>query len=100
AAIHPPEPRASDIDKAVAAVLRAERPLLLVGSQAMAVPARAHAVAAAVAATALPVYLSGMARGPLGRCHPQQLFHQRRQALREADCVILAGGPGDFRLDH
>ena len=100
AAIRPPEPRASDVDKAVAAVLRAERPLLLVGSQAMAVPARAHAVAAAVTATALPVYLSGMARGLLGRSHPQQLFHQRRKALREADCVILAGVPSDFRLDY
>jgi acetolactate synthase-1/2/3 large subunit len=26
--------------------------------------------------------------------------HQRRQALREADCVLLAGVPCDFRLDY
>jgi acetolactate synthase-1/2/3 large subunit len=26
--------------------------------------------------------------------------HQRRQALREADCVVLAGVPCDFRLDY
>jgi acetolactate synthase-1/2/3 large subunit len=57
-------------------------------------------VAAAVAALGLPVYLSGMARGLLGRNHSQQCFHQRRQALREADCVILAGLPSDFRLDY
>jgi acetolactate synthase-1/2/3 large subunit len=28
------------------------------------------------------------------------LRHQRRQALREADCVLLAGVPCDFRLDY
>ena len=48
----------------------------------------------------VPVYLSGMARGLLGRDHPLQLRHQRREALREADCVLLAGVPCDFRLDY
>ena len=48
----------------------------------------------------MPVYLSGMARGLLGRDHPLLLRHQRRQALREADCVLLAGVPCDFRLDY
>ena len=95
-----PEPADADVDKAAAALLRAERPLLLVGSQALAVPARALRVAAAVAASGLPVYLSGMARGLLGRSDPHQCFHQRRQALREADCVVLAGVPSDFRLDY
>ncbi len=32
--------------------------------------------------------------------HPLQMRHQRRQALREADCVLLAGVPCDFRLDY
>ena len=41
-----------------------------------------------------------MARGLLGRHHPLQRLHQRRQALREADCVLLAGAPCDFRLDY
>jgi acetolactate synthase-1/2/3 large subunit len=41
-----------------------------------------------------------MARGLLGRNHPLQCLHQRRQALREADCVVLAGVPSDFRLDY
>ena len=44
----------------------------------------------------IPVYLSGMARGLLGRDDPLQLRHQRRQALKEADCVILAGAPLRF----
>jgi acetolactate synthase-1/2/3 large subunit len=41
-----------------------------------------------------------MARGLLGRDHPLQMRHQRRNALREADCVLLAGVPCDFRLDY
>jgi acetolactate synthase-1/2/3 large subunit len=48
----------------------------------------------------MPVYLSGMARGLLGREHPLQMRHARRKALRESDCVILAGVPCDFRLDY
>jgi acetolactate synthase-1/2/3 large subunit len=41
-----------------------------------------------------------MARGLLGRDHVLQQRHKRRQALRESDCVILAGVPCDFRLDY
>jgi len=57
-------------------------------------------IAAAVAQLGVPVYLSGMARGLLGRDHVLQMRHQRRQALRESDCVLLAGVPCDFRLDY
>jgi acetolactate synthase-1/2/3 large subunit len=53
-----------------------------------------------VAQLGIPVYLSGMARGLLGRDHPLQMRHQRRKALRESDCVVLAGVPCDFRLDY
>jgi acetolactate synthase-1/2/3 large subunit len=41
-----------------------------------------------------------MARGLLGPNHPLQMRHARRNALREADCVLLAGVPCDFRLDY
>jgi acetolactate synthase-1/2/3 large subunit len=59
-----------------------------------------HALAAAVRKLGIPVYLSGMARGLLGRDDALQMRHQRRNALREADCVLLAGVPCDFRLDY
>ncbi|MGD9582567.1 MAG: thiamine pyrophosphate-binding protein [Lysobacterales bacterium] len=95
-----PEPSAAALERAAQAMRRSQRPLLLVGSQALVTAAQAPMVAAAVAALGLPVYLSGMARGLLGRPAPIQLFHQRRQALRDADCVILAGLPCDFRLDY
>jgi acetolactate synthase-1/2/3 large subunit len=41
-----------------------------------------------------------MARGLLGAQHPLQMRHKRKEALREADLVILAGTPADFRLDY
>jgi acetolactate synthase-1/2/3 large subunit len=41
-----------------------------------------------------------MARGLLGAAHPLHRRHQRRKALKEADVVILAGVPSDFRLDY
>jgi len=85
---------------ALAALRRSERPLMVIGSQAVVQSAQAAALAAAVQRLGIPVYLSGMARGLLGRDHPLQLRHQRRTALREADCVLLAGVPCDFRLDY
>ena len=95
-------PRASPaaLKSAQAALAKAERPLFVIGSQAVVLPGQADALAASVARLGVPVYLSGMARGLLGRDHPLLLRHQRRQALRDADCVLLAGVPCDFRLDY
>jgi acetolactate synthase-1/2/3 large subunit len=95
-------PSASDasVAAAVAALSAAQRPLLVIGSQALAIAGEAPRIAAAVARLGIPVYLSGMARGLLGRDHALQMRHQRRQALRESDCVVLAGVPCDFRLDY
>lgn len=41
-----------------------------------------------------------MARGLLGAGHPLQMRHARKAALKQADLVILAGVPCDFRLDY
>src|SRR5687768_3572848 len=41
-----------------------------------------------------------MARGLLGRSHTLLCRHKRTQALREADVVVLAGVPCDFRLNY
>ena len=97
-----PAPRAAEasVRAAPAALRKAERPLAVIGSQAVVQAQQADALAEAVTRLGLPVYLSGMARGLLGPAHPLQLRHQRRSALREADCVLLAGVPCDFRLDY
>jgi len=95
-----PRARRSSVARAVHRLARASRPLAIVGSQALAAGTDPARVAAAIARLGIPVYLSGMARGLLGRDHPLQLRHQRRQALSEADCVLLIGTPCDFRLDY
>ena len=98
--VTPPRAAGSSVQVTLSALAKAERPLLVIGSQALTVAAEAASIAAAVARLGIPVYLSGMARGLLGRDHPLQMRHQRRQALRDADCVLLAGVPCDFRLDY
>jgi acetolactate synthase-1/2/3 large subunit len=112
AAVVPPrpvEPEVPDrrrVAKVAARLLRARRPVLIVGNQAMLRagaaddPAAGPRLAAAVGALGVPTYLASTARGLLGVDHPVQLRHRRRQALREADLVLLAGYPADFRLDY
>ena len=99
-AVTPPEPSASGVEQAARRLERAARPVLLIGSQALLNPPEVQALASAVTHLGAPVYLSGMARGLLGRQHPLQLRHARKEALREADLVVLAGVPCDFRLNY
>ncbi len=99
-AVAAPEAPPRAVVAAAHALARSQCPLLVVGSQAMLAAEQVPQIAAAVAALGIPVYLSGMARGLLGRSHPLQMRHARRNALREADCVLLAGVPCDFRLDY
>jgi thiamine pyrophosphate-dependent acetolactate synthase large subunit-like protein len=101
--IPPPAPEKGDARKAVERLRKAKRPVLVLGGQVLlSSPTRepAEELAKAIAAIGAPVYLAGGARGLLGPGHPLQLRHKRREALREADFVLLAGIPNDFRLDY
>ena len=95
-----PRPEEGAASRAAARLAAAERPLIVVGSQALARAGNAEQLAGALTRLGIPAYLSGMARGLLGREHPLQMRHARREALRESDCVVLAGVPCDFRLDY
>jgi acetolactate synthase-1/2/3 large subunit len=95
-----PCPRRSEVGRAARLLRRARRPLLLVGSGALLCPAEAHRIASALGELGIPTYLAGMARGLLGPGSEIQLRHGRSQALREADLVITAGLPQDFRLGY
>lgn len=94
------EPDEARVHRAAVLLSRSSRPVLLVGSQALLSATEVDALAEAVRALGLPVYLSGMARGLLGAHDPLQMRHRRKEALREADLVLLAGVPCDFRLDY
>ena len=86
--------------RARAILQKCEKPVMILGSGALLSPQSAGLLAEAIDKLGIPVYLSGMARGLLGREHPLQCRHNRKQALREADVVLLMGVPADFRLDY
>jgi acetolactate synthase-1/2/3 large subunit len=88
------------ITKAADILRQSRQPVAIVGSQALLQAAKAPALARALAQIGLPVYLTGMARGLMGRYHPLVMRHQRRKALKAADTVLIAGMPCDFRLDY
>ena len=81
---------------------KAERPVLVLGSQVVVNRdiGQAAEVASSVARLGIPTWTGGMARGLLGAEHPQLFRHKRSNALAEADLVIIAGFPFDFRLKY
>ena len=104
-----PEPRmpfktdfATLMERTVEALARAERPVLIVGSQAVVnkTPAEAYDLADAINALGVPTFLGGSARGLLGQLSDIQFRHKRSAALKKADVVIVAGFPFDFRLGY
>lgn len=102
---HPTHYQPSEIDENkithVARKLQeAEHPLFILGSQVVLDIPNISELVAAIETIGVPVYLSGMARGLLGRDHPLHMRHKRRNALKEADFVLLAGVPVDFRLGY
>lgn len=90
----------ADISKAVALLKQSKSPLMIVGSGAMLRPAKANELALAIEKLGIPVYLSGMGRGLLGRNNQLHIRHKRKESIKEADLIILAGVPNDFRLDY
>eukprot|EP00118_Oscarella_pearsei_P010547 m.65400 g.65400 ORF g.65400 m.65400 type:complete len:158 (+) comp35317_c0_seq3:948-1421(+) len=93
-------PTAGDIDTTVKLLKNAKKPLILVGSQAMLPPTPANDVRQALEALGIPCFLAGMARGLLGAKSPLHIRQKRKEALKEADVVILAGVSCDFRLEY
>lgn len=91
-------PSPSQLEKAAKALDTAKAPLILVGSQvALEKP---DAVREALETIGIPCFVSGMARGILGDKSDILFRHNRRDALREADVVLLLGGVCDFRLNY
>lgn len=93
-------PTTLDLKRAAALIRESLRPVMVLGSQTMTNPEEADALAEAVRQLGIPTYLAGMSRGLLGAESELLCRHQRRKVLKEADLVILAGMPCDFRLDY
>ncbi|KAG5453602.1 Acetolactate synthase-like protein [Clonorchis sinensis] len=95
-----PQPSESQVNKLVCLLAYAQRPIAIVGSQALLPPYDGQTTSENVKSLRIPVYMTGMARGLLGHRHPCAFRHARRAALREADLILLAGSVCDFRLDY
>ncbi|KAK7481845.1 hypothetical protein BaRGS_00026871, partial [Batillaria attramentaria] len=95
-----PKATSSQISQMAKLVSRAKKPVILLGSQATLPPTPVDELRAALETLGVPCFLGGMSRGLLGRRSGIQARQQRRDALKEADLVILAGAVCDFRLGY
>ncbi len=87
------------VDEAARHLSKAERPAIVAGSSIFwdDAPTQLAAFAERIGA---PVYLNGAGRGCLPADHPHFFTHTRKDALGEADVVLIAGTPLDFRLGY
>ncbi len=96
----PPSPFPGAVQRAAKMLEKADRPVFVLGSQATLQPDELPRLVRAIERLGVPVYLSGMARGLMGPKHDLWYRHKRTKALKEADLVLLAGVPCDFRLNY
>jgi acetolactate synthase-1/2/3 large subunit len=90
---------AADVERIAGLLREARRPVLVLGSDVWL--GRAEDAARSTAeALRLPVIANGQARGVLPRGHELLVTRARSAALRQADLVIVAGTPLDFRLGY
>jgi acetolactate synthase-1/2/3 large subunit len=95
--VPPVEADPDDVARAAGLIARAERPVIIAGSDVYAGDAT-EALRAAAEALQVPVFTNGMGRGSLPPGHPLAFAKARRPALNEADVVVVIGTPLDFRL--
>jgi len=93
------KPDAGSVAEIVALLSRAERPVLVLGSDVWLDGADTAAREAAEALR-LPVVANGQARGILPAGHELLVTRARSLAFGQGDLVIVAGTPLDFRLGY
>jgi acetolactate synthase-1/2/3 large subunit len=91
------DPRA--VERAFALLKSAEHPVAIVGSQYWW-SRRREAYPNFVDAFGIPIYVNGAARGSLPPGHPYFFQQTRKEALKNADVVLIFGTPLDFRLGY
>jgi thiamine pyrophosphate-dependent acetolactate synthase large subunit-like protein len=95
----PAGPDADDVARIAGLLAAARRPVLVLGSDVWLGGAE-EAARAAAETLRLPVITNGQARGVLPRGHELLVTRARSVAFAEADLVIVAGVPLDFRLRY
>ncbi len=85
------------IEKIAELIRRAERPILIAGSNVFMDRAEGP-LRSLVEAAEVPVFANGQGRGCVPADHRLAFSRARSRGLKEADLVIVAGTPLDFRL--
>src|SRR4051794_35095912 len=86
-----------DLDRAIALLRDAERPVIMAGTNLYWGRAEAELQALAEA-VGIPVFLNGMGRGCLPADHELFFSRARSTGLKGADVALVIGVPMDFRL--
>jgi acetolactate synthase I/II/III large subunit len=92
-----PEPDGGALERAVALLRGAERPVVMAGTNLYWGHGE-RALLALAEALGLPVFLNGLARGCVPADHDLFFSRARGQALQGADVALVVGVPMDFRL--
>jgi acetolactate synthase I/II/III large subunit len=85
------------LDRAVALLREAERPVIMAGTNLYWGHGE-HALRALAEACGIPVFLNGLARGCLPADHDLFFSRARSTGLKGADLALVIGVPMDFRL--
>jgi acetolactate synthase-1/2/3 large subunit len=89
----------ADVEKLADILVKAERPVILLGSQVWTV--RGHQAAIdLVRALDIPAYFNGAARGLLPPGDPHHFDRTRREGFDKADVIVIVGTPFDFRMGY
>lgn len=93
------DPDTDAIDRIAGLIAKAERPVLILGTDVWADRAEVAALRF-VEALGIPAITNGMGRGIVPGGHPLLMTKARGPALGGADLVIVVGTPLDFRLGY
>ena len=97
AAAPKPQADATGVDQIVSLITAAERPVIVAGSNVWLDRAENDLVKF-VEAAEIPCFTNGQGRGCISADHRLAFSRARSKALKEADLVVVAGTPLDFRL--
>lgn len=93
------EPDPDDLAGVAEVLARAQRPVLVLGSDVWTDGAEPAALRF-VEELGVPTVANGMGRGLLPKGHPLLVTKARSVAFGGADCVVVVGAPLDFRLGY
>jgi acetolactate synthase I/II/III large subunit len=93
----PARPEEGELDRAVALLREAERPVVMAGTN-LYWGRGEDALRALAEARGIPVFLNGLGRGCLPADHELFFSRARGAALKGADLALVIGVPMDFRL--